>query len=290
VGRQSDNGAVRGDAQTEGVTELGASPANVGREPLPEQGDPVTIRRPERTVARILLVGQARHDPTLESQLRSAGYDVSGVAAGEDALAFTADQGIDLAIVDVILPKLTGFETCRRLRAAGNASVIFLTDERSLAGRLHAFDLGADDYLVRPVAFPELDRRIRAVLRRAAGAPAEDIELTGPGGLVLRRDAHEVRVRNYPVPLTPYEFALLELLLEKRGHVLDTDTLSRGAWGHSNAGSRNYVEAHISRLRRKLAAAGLPGIIETVRGVGYGIPRDRRRRSRRGLHRSTPAA
>ena len=96
-------------------------------------------------------------------------------------------------------------------------------------------------------------------------------ELRGPASVVLRLRSHEAFVGAEPVRLTPKEFALLQILLERRGEVLSSDAISNEIWGYETFGSRNFVEAHISRLRRKLAASGAPGVVETVRGVGYVI-------------------
>ena len=155
---------------------------------------------------------------------------------------------------------------------ASDVAIVFLTAADSLPERLLGFDLGADDYVTTPTELSELDRRIRAVLWRRRGAQlAGGTELQGPASIVVRLRSHEAFVGAEPIRLTPKEFALLRVLLARRGEVLSSDEISSEIWGYETLGSRNFVEAHISRLRRKLAASGAPGVVETVRGVGYVI-------------------
>jgi DNA-binding response OmpR family regulator len=127
-----------------------------------------------------------------------------------------------------------------------------------------------DDDMSSAVAFEEVERRIRALLRRARRA-SHQVTLKGPGALELHMLQHAVHINDSAVPITSKEFELLRLLLERRGEVLALDTISLSVWGYETMGSRNFVEAHISRLRAKLAAAGAKGVIETVRGFGYVI-------------------
>jgi DNA-binding response OmpR family regulator len=144
--------------------------------------------------------------------------------------------------------------------------------------RLTAFDEGADDCV--SIASPperddaglaELSRRLTALLRRMARATGE-APLVGPQGVFLRARAHEVEVNGVPVELTPREFAVLRMLLERRGEVVTPDEISQVQWGHATFGIRNFVEAHVSRVRAKLRAAGAIDVIVTVRGVGYKVP------------------
>ena len=130
------------------------------------------------------------------------------------------------------------------------------------------FDLGADDYVTKPFELAELERRIRALLRRALGSRSDDI-LQGPDEIRLHLRSHEAYVADQQVHLTPKEFDVLRVLLSRRGEVVPPDDLSVEIWGYETFGSRNYVEAHVSRLRGKLADVGAIGVIGTVRGVGY---------------------
>ncbi len=208
----------------------------------------------------------------IAAHLSADGSVSAGASTGEEALALLDRQPFDLVMLDVRLPGMSGFDTCRQIRARSDVPIVFVTAAGSLPDRLEGFDLGADDYVVKPMDAAELNRRVRAVLRRSAqrGIAADD-ELTGPDGVVLHERAYQVFVGEDTVQLTPKEFSVLRLLLERRGEVLATDVISTEIWGYGTFGSRNFVEAHVSRLRSKLALAGAREVISTVRGVGYVI-------------------
>ena len=222
--------------------------------------------------ARILIVDD---EPVVRdliaAHLGGDGGVPTGAATGEEALAMMDRQPFDLIILDVWLPGMSGFETCRQIRARSDIPIMFVTAAGSLPERLEGFDLGADDYVVKPMDAGELNRRVRAVLRRRDRSEAARDELTGPEGILMRLRAYETFVEDRPLQLTPKEFAVLRLLLEHRGEVLSTDALSTHIWGYETFGSRNFVEAHISRLRSKLRKAGATEVVCTVRGVGYVI-------------------
>lgn len=203
--------------------------------------------------------------------LRLDGAETVGVDSGESALALLGRSTFDLVLLDMGLPGISGFETLRQIRERSDVPVIIVTAAGSLAERVAGFDLGADDYVIKPTEAPELARRARAVLRRYRGAQRNADDVVGPGGIILRLRAHEVWVGGEQVPLTPKEFAILRLLLERRGEVIAPDDLSLAVWGYETFGSRNFVEAHISRLRTKLTRAGAADVLTTIRGVGYVI-------------------
>jgi DNA-binding response OmpR family regulator len=146
--------------------------------------------------------------------------------------------------------------------------VIVFSEASDDPRRLSFFDAGADDCVPHPVDVAELTRRVRAVLRRRTRL---EEELRGPDGVLVRIRAHQVLVDDAEVPLTPREYDVLRLLLERRSEVLSADTISVAVWGYETFGSRNFVEAHISRLRAKLGAAGANEVITTLRGVGYTV-------------------
>ena len=122
--------------------------------------------------------------------------------------------------------------------------------------------------MTKPVALPEVVRRVQAVLRRYHGQAAA-VVIAGPDGLTLNRRTRELHVGGSAVDLTPREFALLALLLERRGQVLSVDAIALAVWGHGSLGERNFVEAQISRVRAKLSRAGVEDVIRTIRGIGY---------------------
>lgn len=171
----------------------------------------------------------------------------------------------DLAVLDVLLPHGDGFELARRLRSARELPIVFLTARDTVEDRLHGFELGADDYLVKPFALEELLARVRAVLRRTGrignAIQAGDIVVDEQAGLATRAGS--------PLDLTPTELRLLAYLVRHRGVVLSKHQLLTQVWGY-DAYDPNVVEVHISAMRRKLEGHG-PRILRTVRGLGYRI-------------------
>lgn len=204
----------------------------------------------------------------VQFQLRWVGYQVSAARTGEDALAQMRDAPADLMLLDLGLPGMSGLDVLRALRASSNVPVIIVTGDADEQSRLEGFRAGADDYVVKPFSVEELTHRVRAVLRRIHPESVVD-EIAGPAGIVIRPRAHEVFVNDTEVRLTRTEYGLLYDLLTHRGEVREADTLSLAVWGHETFQSRNYLEAQISRLRGKLAAAGAEDVVHTVRGVGY---------------------
>lgn len=220
---------------------------------------------------RVLLVDdRPQAGVELAEPLAAAGFAVLRVRRARAALEVLEQEPCDVVLVDAKPAGMTGFQLCREIRERSDVPVLFLSETDALAERLLAFDLGADDCLPRLAAPEELERRMRAVLRRARPEQHRSC-LDGPRGIRLALLEHVLRVADAPVTVTPKEFDLLRLLLERRGEVLTTDAISQTVWGYETMGSRNFVEAHISRLRSKLGAAGACGVIETVRGVGYVI-------------------
>ncbi|MGH2850627.1 MAG: response regulator transcription factor [Solirubrobacteraceae bacterium] len=169
----------------------------------------------------------------------------------------------DLAVLDVLLPSGDGFQLARLLRAARDLPIVFLTARDAVEDRLEGFELGADDYLVKPFALEELLARVRVVLRRA-GRLSAAIEA---GDVVIDEQAGSAARAGSPLELTPTELRLLAYLVRERGMVLSKHQLLTQVWGY-DAYDPNVVEVHVSALRRKLEAHG-PRILETVRGLGY---------------------
>ena len=169
----------------------------------------------------------------------------------------------DLAVLDVMLPSGDGFELARKLRAARDMPIVFLTARDAVDNRLEGFRLGADDYLIKPFALEELLARVRAVLRRVGrlGAAIE------AGDVVIDEQAGTAARAGSPLELTPTELRLLAYFVRQRGLVLSKHQLLTQVWGYG-AYDPNVVEVHVSALRRKLEAHG-PRILHTVRGLGY---------------------
>ena len=215
---------------------------------------------------RILLVedDSAVADGLLTS-LRSIGYAVDHVVSGEHALSAAAAEHYDIIILDIGLPGIDGFEVLRRLRERrSSASVLVLTAYDAVEDRVRGLDLGADDYLAKPFALPELEARIRMLARRHHAVRSAEITLAA---LTLDTVARRARVNGVPLDLTGREWSLLEYLVMRAGQVVSKDRLIQALWSWESDVSPNALEVHISRLRAKLAAAGSE--IRTIRGFGY---------------------
>ena len=191
--------------------------------PPPRPGSGTAAAQP----ARLLFVAPSGSlDPEIAQRLRGEGHAVMFAESGEQALGVFEEHDFELVLLDVALPGLSGFDTCRLLRARSDVAIVFLTAAASLPERLLGFDLGADDYVTTPTELSELDRRIRAVLWRRRGSQlAGGSELHGPASIVVRLRSHEAFVGTQQLFLTPKEFALLRILLEHRGEVLSSDEI-----------------------------------------------------------------
>lgn len=207
---------------------------------------------------------------TLEYNLRSEGFAVRLAHTGRDGLdAAMADPKPDAIVLDLMLPDLSGTEICRQLREherTKKTPVIMCTARGEEIDRVVGFELGADDYVVKPYSMRELVLRVRALLRRAQRSEGEPTVAT-IGRLKVDRDAHRVWVDRHEVDLTALEFRLLQALLTRRGRVQTREALLSDVWGIVADVTTRTVDTHIKRLREKLGEAG--AYIETLRGVGY---------------------
>ncbi|MDO7882765.1 response regulator transcription factor [Salinibacterium soli] len=198
--------------------------------------------------------------------LRDDGYDVDVETTGLDALIALGRADYSVAAVDVMLPGMDGFELCRRIRESGHRlPVLMLTARDAVEDRVRGLDVGADDYLTKPFAFPELAARLRALTRRHEVLGRTDLVA---GDLVLRLDAGRVEAAGAPVSLSPREFQLLRLLASRGGDVVSRDDALDEVWGTRHI-EQQIVDQYIAYLRRKLRDAGSATAIETVRGQGY---------------------
>jgi len=217
--------------------------------------------------SRLLVVDD---DPDVRDSLRRAlgyaGYAVATAVNGADALASVSRSPVDLIILDVLMPMLDGFDTCRALRERGNATpVIVLTARDAVDDRVAGLEAGADDYLVKPFALRELLARVNALLRRAQ--PVRDI--LGYADLTVDLTARTVTRAGAPLTLTRIEFALLELLLRNAEQVLSYDVILDRVWGYGEAPASNALQVFVGFLRRKLEENGHRRLVHNVRGVGY---------------------
>jgi two-component system OmpR family response regulator len=217
---------------------------------------------------RILIVeDDAEMGRLLERGLTAEGYDVHVVQNGVDALIAVANNDFSLAAVDVMLPRMSGFELCRRIRDSGSTMpILLLTARDAVEDRVFGLDSGADDYLTKPFAFVELTARIRALLRREASN--DKLTLT-VGGLTLDSNALRVSVGDRQVSMSPKEFALLRLLASRVGTTVSRVSILEEVWGSAENIDHNIVEQYVSYLRRKLDPVDTGLQIVTVRGAGY---------------------
>ncbi len=203
----------------------------------------------------------------VERALAFEGYVVITARDGAEALQRVLNDKPDLVVLDVMMPIVDGFETCRRLRASGNdVPVLMLTARTEVSDRVEGLDAGADDYLAKPFALEELLARMRALLRRATGLSGDAHRV---GDLVLDPEARTVVRSGVTIGLTKTEFDLLELLVESAGVVLSRETIYEHIWGFDFETTSNSLDVYIGYLRRKTEADGQSRIVHTVRGVGY---------------------
>ena len=210
----------------------------------------------------------------LTIQLTQRGYEVLAAADGEEALACAPEA--DFLLLDIMLPKLDGYEVCRRLKAdpvTRSIPIIMLTARAEEIDTVLGLELGADDYLAKPFSLRELLARIKAVSRRteAHGKDAADEKplRLRLGPLVMDMAAHRVTLAGGELTLTPKEYELLKLFLTHIGRAYSRDELLSRIWGYEYYGDTRTVDVHIRHLRAKLAGTALADAIETVRGVGY---------------------
>jgi two-component system response regulator MprA len=203
---------------------------------------------------------------SLKRALRYAGYSVTMAVHGAAALDYLAQAPVDLIVLDVLMPMVDGFDTCRRLRERGDATpILVLTARDGIDDRVTGLEMGADDYLVKPFALRELLARIRALLRRSQ--PSRD--MLGYADLTLDVSARRVTRDGQPIELTRIEFALLELLLRNAEQVLSYDVIRERVWGYGEAPASNALQVFVGLLRRKLEEGGGRRLVHNIRGVGY---------------------
>jgi DNA-binding response OmpR family regulator len=217
---------------------------------------------------RIILVeDDSRLSRFLAEGLEAAGFAVDQFAEGGDAEAAVQAVPYDLMILDLGLPDGDGLALLERLRAAGRTlPVLVLTARGSLGERVDGLNRGADDYVVKPCALPELVARAKALLRRPGGALGSVLTL---GNLELDTLGRECRIDDRPVELSRRELAVLEVLMRRANRVVPKAFIEENIYGFGDQVASNSVEVHMSRLRRKLEQAGARPRVSTLRGIGY---------------------
>ena len=196
------------------------------------------------------------------------GMDVTEAADGMQAIALARSQSFDLVILDVMMPELDGFSTCRALRKESDVPVIMLSARGEEYDRIHGFELGVDDYVVKPFSPKELMMRVGAILKRAKGGIGDSQrEMVSFGGLTVDFTGRIVYIDGKRVDMTPKEYELLFYMVKNRGIALTREKLINEVWGYDFMGDDRTLDTHIKLLRKSLGPYS--GYIVTLRGVGY---------------------
>lgn len=208
---------------------------------------------------------------SISDELESTGYEVFTAENGEKGLAAAEREKPDLIILDLMMPVLDGYEVCKKLRMRGDRTpIIMLTVRDKEIDKVLGLELGADDYMIKPFSLRELTARVKAVLRRAEEKPAHP-GVVSFGGVRLDFKKFEASKNGRDLDLTPLEFQMLKLLVERKGEVLKRDDFLDGVWGEDNVSvSFRTVDSHIANIRRKIEDdPSNPRHILSIRGVGY---------------------
>jgi len=208
----------------------------------------------------------------LKYNLEKEGYQVRVAMDGEEAMVAADERAPDLVLLDWMLPKASGVEVCRRLRArqeTRNTPIVMLTARGEESDRVRGLDIGADDYITKPFSMTELLARLRAVMRRIRPALAED--KVSVGDIVVDRVAHRVKRGNREVHLGPTEFRILDHLMQHPGRVFSREQLLDAVWGSDVYVEARTVDVHIGRLRKALMVGTETDPIRTVRSAGYSL-------------------
>ncbi len=215
---------------------------------------------------KILVVDdEQRMRKLVKDFLQKNGYEVLEAADGEEAVeVFFGTKNIQLIILDVMMPKMDGFQAASAIRAYSQVPIVMLTARDSERDELRGFDLGVDEYITKPFSPSILVARVEAILRRSTGGRNETIVM---GGIVLDKSAHEVTVDGVAVELSYKEFELLNYFMENQGIALSRERILNRVWNYDYFGDARTIDTHVKKLRSKLGAKG--EFIHTVWGMGY---------------------
>lgn len=218
-----------------------------------------------------ILVADDEHDllDVTIKRLKADGFSVDGCENGEDALYYIENTKYDLAVLDIMMPKLDGLTVLRTLRARKNSiPILLLTAKDSINDRVEGLNAGADDYLIKPFAYDELIARIRALLRRHSG---EKTDILSVADLTMELSTKKVMRNGVEIILSSKEFALLEYLMRNKGAVISRAQLENHVWDYGFEGGSNIVDVYIRYLRKKIDEPFEVKLIHTIRGMGYTI-------------------
>ncbi len=227
-------------------------------------------------MSKILVTEDDRNlQETIRYNLVQEGYKVSVAADGAEALEIARREKPDLIILDIMLPKIDGFEVCRILRKEMNVPIIMLTARSGETDKITGLDTGADDYMTKPFSIRELLARVRAMLRRekiTGAGDREDKPIITLGNISIDLNRHRITLNGTPLELTAKEYDLLSFLVQNKGYVFNREQLLEKVWGYDFAGDTRTVDVHIRWLRQKIESdPANPKYLITVRGTGYKI-------------------
>ena len=217
---------------------------------------------------KILVVDdESRMRKLVKDFLARKGYEVLEAADGEEALdLFYQDKDIALVILDVMMPKMNGWEVCREIRGNSKIPIIMLTAKSDESDELMGFDLGVDEYITKPFSPKILVARVEAILRRS-NKIGEAAQLKEMGGIVLDKTAHQVTVDGEPIELSFKEFELLAYFMENEGIALSREKILNSVWNYDYFGDARTIDTHVKKLRNKMKSKG--EYIKTIWGLGY---------------------
>ncbi len=223
-------------------------------------------------MTKILVVeDEVSFSSAIEFLLSKEGFSIVTATTGTQAIEKFNQGGIDLVLLDLMIPEISGTEVCRQIRSKSKVPIIMLTAKDGEVDKVVGLELGADDYVTKPYSSRELIARINAVMRRNSGeAYSEDTGVMSVGSVRMDIDRHHVYVNNVSVSLPLKEFELLEFLMRNAGRVLTRTQLIDRVWGNDYYGDTKTLDVHIKRLRAKIESdPANPTAIQTVRGLGY---------------------
>ncbi|MCI9232547.1 MAG: response regulator transcription factor [Lachnospiraceae bacterium] len=222
---------------------------------------------------KILVVDdESRMRKLVKDFLAKSGYDVIEAGDGEAALdIFFKEKDIALIVLDVMMPKMDGWQVCREVRAYSKVPIIMLTARADEQDELQGFQLGVDEYVTKPFSPKILVARIEAILRRTNQTANE--EIVSCGGILMDKAAHQVTIDGRPVDLSFKEFELLAYFLENRGIALSRERILNNVWNYDYFGDARTIDTHVKKLRSKMGEKG--ELIKTIWGMGYKLEEDR---------------
>lgn len=216
---------------------------------------------------KVLMVDdESRMRKLVSDFLTRKGYQVIEAGDGEEAIdKFYEDKNISLVILDVMMPKMNGWDTCRQIRKNSNVPIIMLTAKSDEASELNGFDCGADEYISKPFSPKILTARVDALIRRSYSIDSS--EMIDVGGIVINKAAHIVKINDEEIELSFKEFELLTYFVDNKGIALSREKILNNVWNYDYYGDARTIDTHVKKLRKKMGAKG--DYIKTIWGMGY---------------------